>query len=153
MLDDLFQPCEFVASHQYSPWWTDVADFKVNCCIPFSPLVFSFGTGSPSLYQMTTGLGKLDALQLTVTSLPADTYIWGGGLTIKRGGDGSEKTKWYTWKRKFDYWESLLHISSRRMQTSIKLLTSDVQLSQILYPPFSSLPYITIDDVTRTLLY
>jgi len=78
VLDDLFQPCEFVASHQYSPWWSDVVDLKVNSNIPFSPAVFSLG------------LGKPDALQLIFTSLPADTYIKGGGLTVKRGGDGSE---------------------------------------------------------------
>ena len=75
VLDDLFQPCEFVASHQYSPWWSDVVDLKVNSNIPFSPAVFSFDTGIPSLYQITTGLGKPDALQLIFTSLPAVTYI------------------------------------------------------------------------------
>ena len=75
VLEDLFQPSAFCASHQYSPWSCGPTDSNVNSEIPFTLLMFSLGTGSPSLYHVTAGLGMPFASQARFTVLPAETFI------------------------------------------------------------------------------
>lgn len=106
VLEDTFLPAEFLASHQYSPWWADVMEWKVSTEAPFIPVVLSAATGNPSLYHVSTGRGTPDASQLILILLPAETYIWRGGFTVNLGGDGSkiktQKTN-HWWKTKFGH--------------------------------------------------
>ena len=89
MLEDLFQPSVLLASHQYFPWSAVVKDSIVTDEIPTIPVVFSLGTGKPSLYHWITGRGIPEASHLIFTLFPVEMVISLGELTMRLGGDGA----------------------------------------------------------------
>ena len=56
-----------------------------------NPVVIFLGTRIPSLYHVITGVGKPDALQLKLVSLPREIKISAGGFIVMFGGDFSKE--------------------------------------------------------------
>ena len=81
VLEDLLHPCEFFASHQYSPWWSAVTNSKVKVELPLASVIFAWGI--TSLYHVITGFGIPAALQVKFAFPPREINFLAGGLTVK----------------------------------------------------------------------